>query len=173
MQWQDFRAATVERGLGAANFGHAGEKGENVAIMSGQRGADGAGHRVRQLSRNGDVGFGMLDIDREHPAKALDDFRVHQAAETGAIDGGGHGQQPQLGPQHPSKVQAQRESQIGFKRTLMDFVQDHRRDAIQAGVGLQAANQQALGDDFDPRGGRGGAVDPGAETDCASDRFIQ
>ena len=52
MQRQDRGAAAVQRRLGAADFRHAGQEGENVARMLGQRGADGAGHGVRQVARH-------------------------------------------------------------------------------------------------------------------------
>ena len=153
VQWQDLGAAALERGLGAADFRHAGEEGENVAGVLRQRGANGAGHGVRQFARHGDVAFGVLEGDREHPAEAFDNLGVHQPGETGAVGGGGHRQQPQFGPQLPAQIEAQRESQVRLERTFVDFIQDHRRDAIEAGIGLQAAHQQALGDDLDPRGG--------------------
>ena len=53
------------------------------------------------------------------------------------------------GPQHALQVEAQRQAEVGFQRAFVDFVQDHRGDAVQAGIGLQAAEQQALGDDLD------------------------
>ena len=55
----------------------------------------------------------------------------------------------------------------------MDFVQDDRGNAVQAGVGLQAADQQALGHHLDPGVGRDRGVQPGAEPDGAAERFAQ
>ena len=106
------------------------------------------------------------------PALSID-LGVHQAGQAGAVGGGGHRQQPQLGAQHALQVEAERQAEVGFQRALVDFVQDHRGDAVQAGIGLQAADQQALGDDLDAGFGGAGAVQAGAEADGAADRLVQ
>ncbi len=98
---------------------------------------------------------------------------IHQAGEAGAVGGGGHRLQAQLRPQHLAQIQAKRERQIGSQRALVDFVEDDRRHAFQPGIGLQAADQQPFGNDFDPcRRGRG-AVDPCAIADRTTNRLTQ
>ena len=69
------------------------------------------------------------------------------------------------------QVEAKRQREIGFQRAFVDFVEDDRGDAVQAGIGLQAADQQALGDDLDAGGGGDGGVEPGAVADGAADRL--
>ena len=59
VQRQHQRAATLERRLGAADLRHAGQEGEDVAVMLRQRGADGAGHRLGQVARTRDVARGV------------------------------------------------------------------------------------------------------------------
>ena len=98
MQRQDKGAAAIERGLGAADFSHARQKGEDVALMRRQRLADHRRHRAGQVALCGDIAFRVLDGDREHPALALDHRRVHQRGQPRAVGGGGHRQQPQLRP---------------------------------------------------------------------------
>ena len=129
------------------------------------------GHGVRQVAGMRDVRSGVLDCDRELPAGAFDDPRVHQAGQAGAVRGGGHGEQPQVRPQHALQVQAQGEAEIGFEGSLVDFIQDHRGDAVQTGVRLKASQQQAFGDDFDAGLGRAGAVQAGAVADGFPDGF--
>ena len=138
-----------------------------------QGGADGASHGVGQVARMGDVAGGVLDGDREHAAGAFHDLGAHQGREAGAVGGGGHRQQAQFGAQLRLQVEAEGERQVGFQRALVDFVEDHRGDAIQAGIGLQAADQQALGDDLDAGLGRDRRVQPGAEADGAAERFAE
>ncbi len=78
------------------------------------------------------------------PARTLDDLRFHQAGEPRAVRGGRHRQQPQFRPQHALQLEAKGQRQVGLQRPLVHLVQDHRRDAVQAGIGLQPADQQAL-----------------------------
>ncbi len=98
---------------------------------------------------------------------------IHQAGQAGAVGGGGHRQQPQIGPQHALQVEAKSEAEVGFERAFVDLVQNDRGNAIQAGIGLQAAEQQALGDDLDPGLGRAGAVEAGAVADGAAHRLAE
>ena len=173
VQRQHQGAAALQGRLGAADFGHAGEEGEDVSGMVRQRGADGAGQGVGQVARLGDVAGGVADGDRKHAAGAFHDFRAHQGREAGAIGGGGHRKQTQFGAQHGLQVEAECQGEVGFQRALVDFVQDDRGDAIQARIGLQAAHEQPLGDDFYPRVGGDGGVQPRAEADSAAELFTQ
>ena len=106
VQRQDQRAATLQRGLGAPDFRHAGQESEDVAVMLRQRCADGAGDGVGQVADMGDVARLMLDRDREHPAGAFDHLRIHQPGQAGAVGGGGHRQQAQFRPQHALEIKA-------------------------------------------------------------------
>ncbi len=106
VQRQDKRAATFQRGLGAADFRHAGEKSEDVAIMLRQRRSDGSGDSVRQVADMGNVARLVLHRDRKHAAGAFDDIRIHQPRQAGAIGGGRHRQQTEIGPQHALQIEA-------------------------------------------------------------------
>ena len=63
---------SCQRRLGAADLRHAGQEGQDVALVLRQCGAHRAGHRVRQVARAGDVARGVADRDREHAAGAFD-----------------------------------------------------------------------------------------------------
>jgi HrpA-like RNA helicase len=66
-----------ERAL-AADLAHAGEEGQDVALMCLQCGPDRRRDRARQVARRGEVAFGLLDGDWEQPAGTLQHGRVHQ-----------------------------------------------------------------------------------------------
>ncbi len=163
MQRQHQRIHLRERRLRPADLAHARQEGEHIARRLGQHGADGAGHGFRQVARAGEVARLMADLHRVHAAGALDHRRVHQGRKPRAIEGRGHRQQPQVGPQQGLRIQAEGERQIGLQRALMDFVEDHGRDAIQPRIGEQPADEQPRRHHLDPRRGRDGAVDAGAE----------
>ena len=71
------------------------------------------------------------------------------------------------------RSQAQRQRQVGLQRALVHLVQDHHRDAVQPGVGLQPPDQQPLGDHLDPRRRRNRRIQPRAEADHAADRLAE
>ena len=55
----------------------------------------------------------------------------------------------------------------------MDLVQDHGGDAIKTGIGLQAAQQKALGDDLDTGFGGTGTIQARAVADGLPDVLVQ
>ena len=165
MQRQHQGIKPFQRCFCAADFAHARQEGQDVARRFRQCGANGARHRLRQIARIGDIARGMANSHRIHAPGAFHEGRVHGGAKTRTIQGRGHGQQPQVGPQHRLRIQAQRQRQVGFQRTLMDFIQDDGGNTIQTGIAQQAAHQQARGHHFDARGGGHGAFQPRAEAD--------
>ena len=74
------------------------------------------------------------------------------------------GEQPQLRPQLALQVEAKRQGQVGFEGAFVDLVEDDGGDPVEAGVGLQTADQQALGDDLDAGLGGDRLFQPGAKT---------
>ena len=147
---------------GAADLAPAGEEGEHVAVDARASAARMAPAIASGRSRGiGEVAGAVLDPHGKGAALALDHRAVaEEAREGGAVDGGGHGQQAQLRPQRALQVQAEREGEVGVEVALVRLVEQHRRDAFEAGVGLQAADEQAFGDHLDARRGRDGAVEP-------------
>ena len=55
--------------------------------------------------------------------------------------------QPQIGPQRRLRIERQREAEIAVEAALVHLVEQHRRDAGQLGIGLDAAEEDALGQD--------------------------
>ena len=173
VQWQHQRATAIQRGFGAADFAHAGQEGQDIALVLGQRLAHRGGHCGGQVAHRGDVALGLADFHREHPPQAFHGLRVHQFRQPCLIRGGRHCQQAQFRAQFALQFQAEGQRQIRFERAFMHLVQDYRRHAFQAGIGLQPADQQPLGDHLDPRCGGYGAVQAGAETNGGADGFVE
>ncbi len=82
------------------------------------------------------------------PPLALDDGRIaHQARKAASVQRRGHGDQPQVGPQPGLRVERQCQTEIAVEAAFMDFVEQHRRYAGQFGIGLDARDEDAFGDD--------------------------
>ena len=162
------RAAAGQRLFGAADLAHAGQEGEDVAVMRRQRRADGVGHGGGQVAHGGEVAFAVFDADREQAAGAFDDLGVQQRAKAGAVGGGGHRQQAELRAQFSLEIEAEGERQVGVECPFVHLVEDHAGDAFEIGVCLQAAHQQPLGDDLDAGGGGDGGVEAGAVADAGA-----
>ena len=107
-----------------------------------------------------------------HAAGALDDLGVHQrrraarrrrwrTSPAAAVRGAAL----------RCRSRQKRQREVGLQRALVHLVEDHAGHAVQAGIGLQAADQQALGDHLDAGGGGDGAVEPGAVADGVADRL--
>ena len=77
-----------------------------------------------------------------------------QAGQACGVEGGRHGQHAEVGPQRRPHVEGQRQRQVAVEVALVHLVEDHQPDAGQGRVVLQAAGEQALGDDLDAGRGR-------------------
>jgi hypothetical protein len=133
----------------ALDLADAGQEGEQIALpFLGKRAADGSSHGIL------DAGVGgaayVAQVDRIATALALDHRRaVHQAGEAGAIERGGHRDEPQILAQPGLRIERQSEAEIALEAALMDFVEEDGGDAGQLGIGLDAAAENAFGDDED------------------------
>ena len=75
--------------------------------------------------------------------------RVAQQRRDGAIvQGGGHDQYLQVLPQVFADIEAERERQVGMDASFMEFVEDDHCHAFETRVRLDAAAEDALGNDF-------------------------
>jgi len=173
VQRQHEGAAPGQGSLGPADLAHAGQEGQDVALVGRQGSADGAGQGLRQVAHVGDVAGGVLDLDGEHAAGALDHRGVEQGGQPGTVQGGRHRQQAQLRAQHPLQVQAQRQGEVGLQGALVHLVQQHGGDAVQGGVAVQAADQQPLGHDLDAGTVGYGAVQACAVADALAHRLAE
>jgi hypothetical protein len=164
VQRQHLRAALRQRGLGSADLRHSRQKSEDVSIRLAQRAPHRIGNGIGQVARTGQVARGVADLQGKLPTGAFHHRRAEQLRQAHPVGGGRHRQQAQFRPEIALQVQAEGQRQIGVQPALMHLVQDHRRHAIQARIGLQAAHQQALGDHLDPGRLRNGGIQPCAVT---------
>ena len=94
----------------------------------------------------------VAGLDGKAQARRGDHRRaLQQPRQRGAIQRGGHHQDPQVGRQVALGIQDEGEAGIGLQAALVELVEDHQADAIQRRVPLQLAGEDALGDHLDPR----------------------
>ncbi len=157
---------------GPLDLGDAGEEGEHPARFLAQRGADCRRHRIL------DPVFGippdMAQLQRMAAAFALDHRGApHQRREACPVERGGHRHQPQIGPQRRLRVERERETEIAVEAALMDFVEQHCGDAGQLGIGLDAIDENAFGENGHARRGAAPAVHPGGIAEGPADRLAR
>ncbi len=88
---------------------------------------------------------------------------AHQRGDRGGVEGGGHHQQHQFGPQRRAELQRQGQPQVGLQAALVEFVEDQAADARQIGVRLDHPGEDTFGDHLDPRPGDRLAADAVAD----------
>jgi hypothetical protein len=71
-----------------------------------------------------------------------------------AIERRRHHQQPQILAQSVLRFERQRQAKVGVERALVEFVEQHRPDALQRGILEDHAREDAFGDHFDAGSGR-------------------
>jgi hypothetical protein len=77
----------------------------------------------------------MARLDRVGAALAFDHGGVaEQAGDAGAVEGGAHHQQAQVGAEHALGVEREGEAEVGVEAALVEFVEEDGGDALQAGV---------------------------------------
>ena len=145
---------------GAGDLGLARQEHQDRARIGAQRGQRRGGHLVLEALQR--IGRDIAGLDREGPALAGDDWSVaEQRGDAGAVDGGGHDQQPEIGAERGG-IERQREAQIGIEAALVKFVEEHGGDATQFRIVQQHAGEDALGDDLDAGFGGDFGVEPDA-----------
>ena len=120
--------------------------------MGGQGGTDGASEGVGQVARVHDVAGCVLHRDGEHAAGAFDHGRVQKGGQAGAVERGGHGDEAERRAQEALQVKAEGQREVGVERALVHLVEDDAGDTVERGVGDEAADEQAFGDDLDAGG---------------------
>ena len=102
----------------------------------------------------------MDDFDVMAAAAAFDHRRAaHQVGEARAVERRRHGEQPEVGTQRGLGVERQRQAEVGIQASLVDLVEQHRGHAGELGIGLDALEEDALGEHQDP----GARRPPGVE----------
>ena len=164
----DVGGQSVEPFRGALDLGDAGQEGKQASLRLAERAAAGGRHFLLDpfLRAAAEVD----EVDRMAAAVAFDYRRLaHQLRETGAVEGGRHGQQPEVGPQRALRVERERQSEIAVQAALVHFVEQHGRDAGQLGIRLDALQEDAFGEDEDPGSRRAPAVEPRGIADRLAD----
>jgi hypothetical protein len=109
-----------------------------------------------------------MRLDREGAAFACDHGSVAEmAGDARPVDRGRHDQQLEIFAQAVLRVARKREAEIGVERALVEFVEQHGRDAVEGGVIDQAAGEHALRHHLDA----GAARHFRAEPHPVADRF--
>ncbi len=146
----DVETGQVETGRDAPDLALAGEEGQKAALLRGGGAGDQFGHRVVEAAARGERTVEPARLDRMGAAFAGDDGRTaEQRRDRLRVEGGGHDDEGEVGTQRGADLERQREAQIGVERALVELVEDHAADAVELGVGLQAAGEDAFGDDLD------------------------
>ena len=115
-------------------------------------GAQRARHRVGDLAldRRARVAAEIARLDREGAALALDHRRVaEQLRDARAVERRRHHQQLEIVAQALLRVAREREAEIGVERALVEFVEQHRGDAVERRIVEDQPGEDALGDDLD------------------------
>ena len=143
----DAVAQRVEPLGGALDLGDAGQEGEHAARLFAQR-ACGSRRRSHPRSALPRPRPRWRSVERIAPALALDHRRIaHQRREARAVERRRHRHEAQIGPQRALRVERQREPEIAVEAALVHLVEQHRRNAGQLGIGLDAVDEDALGHD--------------------------
>ena len=115
--------AAFEQGFGAADFGGAGQEGEQRAGIGAHRAHDGVGELRLDRPR---VAADIAGLDRKRAAFAGNHRRVaEQFGDARAVDGRRHDQDAQILAQALLHVAGQRQAEIGVERALVELVEDH------------------------------------------------
>src|SRR3546814_9287309 len=85
---------------------------------------------------------------------------AHQRGEARTVERRRHRDQPQIGAQRGLRVEREREAEIAVEAAFVDLVEQHRRHPGKLWIGLDAIDENALGDDRDARFRRALAVHP-------------
>ena len=165
MSTSEVAHALLQQRLGAADFAGAGQEDQRRAGLGAQR----------ALDRVGDLGFDarariaaeITRLHRKAAAFALDHRRAgEQRGDAGAVDGRRHHQQLEVLAQALLRVAREREPEIGIQRPLVEFVEQHRGDAVERRIVEDQPREDAFGDDLDARALR----HLGAEADAQAHR---
>ena len=150
--------------------------------LSGKKHEKGAAF-VRQRAQHR-AGDGLLDalhgvatdVERRHgegAALRFDHRRAfQQPAHARAIERRRHDEKVQVGPQSPG-IERQGKAEIGIERALVIFVEDHRRDPLQAGIVQDHADENALRHDLDPCRSGYRALEAYAQAHRLADAFAE
>ena len=163
----DVGGQAVEPLGGPLDLGDAGQEGEQAAFALAERAPDGGGHLVLDPPLGGAAE--ILEGDREGAALAFDHRRAaQQGGEAGAVESRRHGDKAQILAQGGLGVARQGHGEIAVEAALVNLVEQQSRNARQLWIGLDALEENALGEDGDAGARRPLAVEAGGVADGAA-----
>ena len=81
-----------------------------------------------------------------------------------SVDSGGHHQHTKFRPDERLRVECQGQGDVSVERPFVELVEDHESNAVECGIVVQLAGEDALGDHFDA----GASADSGIGADAVS-----
>ena len=152
--------------LGPADFGRAWQERQDGTSLRAQRLRNHVGDLP--FDRRVRIPADVPRLDREGAPEAFDHRCIaEKPGHACAVDGRRHHQQLEILAQAGLHVSRERQSEVGIERTLVEFVEQERRDAVERCVVEYHAGENAFGDDFYA----GPARDLGAEAHAVADRL--
>ena len=89
-------------------------------------------------------------VDRPGAALRLDHRGIaEKPRDAGAVEGRRHDEKAQILVEAGLGVEGEGKAEIGVEGALVEFVEQHRRDALQLGIVEDQAGEHAFGDDLD------------------------
>lgn len=159
-------AETILDGLDRAlDLVGAGHEDKRVAGSGRKCGGDGLGGAFPNglVARLAGEEF---NFHRERAAFAFQGFARRQVfAQSAARQRGGHDDELEIGPLRFLEIERAGEREIAEQVPLVKFVEEDRGDAAQCRIGQHAAEEDALGDVEDARGGAGDVIEADLVTD--------
>ena len=142
------RHIVLQARLRAADLARAGEEDEHIAV----RFAQGRLHLRRHggLDAVLDGLVPVVHVDRVAAALTFDERRVQQFGDGTGVERGAHHEDAQGGPQHLAGLKGEGEAEVGLQVALVKLVEQHGPDALQGGIVLQHAREDAFRDDCNP-----------------------
>ena len=115
-----------------------------------------------------------MHVDGKHAARTLDHGRVaEQARDARAVDRRRHREHAQLRGDVALRIERERETDVGVQAALVEFVEQHRGDALERRIALQHAREHAFGDDLDARALAHSRLEPHAVADGVADALAE
>ena len=155
--------------FGAPDLGHSGQEDQQVARGRLQPLANAA----RDERREGRIGGRLVEIverDGEEAPGAGDDRGVEKGRQAVAVERRRHRQELQLRTRVELHPADQGERQVGEETAFVNLVEQHRADAVEKWIALQALDEDALRDEENPRVAGEVALEADLPADLAAER---
>ena len=164
--------AFFQKRRAAADFRRARQEHQRGARLGAERALDGVGHLG--FDARARIAAEIARVDRKAAALALDHRRVaEQRRHAGAVERRRHHQEFQVLAQALLHVARQRQSEIGVERAFVEFVEQHRGNAVERRIVEHQPREHALGDDLDARALPDLGAEAHAQAHRVADLFAQ